>query len=73
MLKLKPGQVSELIPTSNGYHIVKVLEREYAGVRPLDDKLQQMIRNKLTDQLLKVERERLVADLWRKYTVVVAK
>jgi parvulin-like peptidyl-prolyl isomerase len=72
LLQMKRGQISELIPDPNGYHIVKVLEREVAGTKPLDDKLQQIIRNKINDQMMKLERDRIVTDLWRKHTVVVA-
>lgn len=72
LLPMKAGQISELIPDPNGYHILKVQEREVAGLKPLDDKAQQFIRNKLTDQMMRQERERIVTDLWRKHTVVVA-
>ena len=72
LLAMKAGQTSELVPDPNGYHIVKVLERDVAGLKPLDDKVQQAIRNRLTDQMMKQERERIVTDLWRKHTVVVA-
>jgi len=72
LLKMKAGQVSELIADANGYHVLKVLERDVAGLKPLDEKMQQAIRNKLTDMAMKLERDRIVTDLWRKYTVVVA-
>jgi parvulin-like peptidyl-prolyl isomerase len=72
LFALKAGQVSELIPDANGFHILKVLERDFAGIKPLDDKLQQTIRAKLTDRAMKAERERIVTELWRKHTVVIA-
>jgi parvulin-like peptidyl-prolyl isomerase len=72
LLALKVGATSNIIPTTNGYHIIKVLERDYGGVKPLDDKIQQAIRNKLTDQLMKQERDKLVTELWRKHTVIIA-
>lgn len=68
---IKPGNFSGVIPSENGYHVVKVLERDVAGTRPLDEKLQTEIKNKLTDQAIKVEREKLTAQLWRQVGVTI--
>ena len=40
-------QVSGLVETPGGYHIVKVVERDVAGVKPFDDKVQDEIRKKI--------------------------
>jgi peptidyl-prolyl cis-trans isomerase SurA len=66
---LKPRQVSGLIETPAGYHIVKVLERDYSGLKPFDDKTQALIRNKLRGQTLQREREVVVDKLWRRGVV----
>ena len=71
ILSLKAGQTSGVIPSVNGFHIVKVTEREQAGTRPLDEKMQMAIKNVMQDQSIKVERDKFVADLWRKHTVTV--
>lgn len=71
VFKLQPGQVSAPIPTETGLHIVKVQERELAGVRPFDEKVQSFIRMKLGSLVQKAEYEKLVEDLWRKTTVKV--
>ena len=62
---LKPGQVSGLIETPAGYHIVKVAERDFAGVKAFDDKVQDEVRKKLTRQLMEAEYKKLVETLWR--------
>jgi peptidyl-prolyl cis-trans isomerase SurA len=61
------GQVSPLLQTATGYHLVKVVEREKAGVKPFDQQVQTDIREKLTRQLQKTEYEKLMDDLWRRY------
>ena len=63
----KAGDVSKPIPTAVGYHIVKVIERDVAGLRPFDEKVQTECRNKLSGQIQKQEVERLTDELWRKY------
>lgn len=68
---LEPGQVSQLIETPAGYHIVKVAEREKAGVKPFDDKVQLEIRRKLMRDLQEIEYKRLVEKLWRDGVVKV--
>jgi peptidyl-prolyl cis-trans isomerase SurA len=68
---LQPGQVSNLIETPAGYHIVKVVERQVAGVRAFDEKLQAEIRDKLTRKMREQEYTRLVEELWRKGVVRV--
>ncbi len=57
VMALQPGQISPVIPTPEGYTILKVLAREPAGQRDLNDpEVQQGIRGTLMnrkDQLLK--------------------
>lgn len=68
---LRVGQVSGLIETPTGYHIVKVAEREYAGAKPFDAATQDEVRKRLTKQMMEQERGKLVADLWYKGVVKV--
>lgn len=68
---LKPGEVSNLIETPTGYHIVKVAEREYAGIRTFDVKVQNQIREKLLRQYREAEYHKLIEELWRKGAVRV--
>lgn len=41
----KPGQLSDVVRTRFGYHIIKLQERRAAGIRPFDD-----VRNQLIDE-----------------------
>jgi parvulin-like peptidyl-prolyl isomerase len=68
---MEAGQVSDLVATETGFHVVKVLERDVAGVRPFDEKTQAYIRNRLAARVQKVEYDKLIEDLWRKTNVEV--
>lgn len=68
---LSDGQVSNLIPTPTGYHIVKVTKRQEAGVRPFDEQTQKEVRAKLSSKVSQKEYQRVIEDLWRKTTVRV--
>ena len=54
---MRPGSISPIIPSPDGYRILKVISKEPAGQRELGDpRVQQTIRETLLsrrDQLLK--------------------
>ncbi|HEY1189662.1 MAG TPA: peptidyl-prolyl cis-trans isomerase [Gemmata sp.] len=68
---LKPGQVSGVLQTPTGYHLVKVVERDYAGVQPFDMAVQNKIREKLTHAHTEAAYKKMVDELWRKGVVRV--
>jgi len=71
LFAMKPGQVSDLIPVTTGYHIVKLVERQTAGQRPFDEKVQGESRQKAAAKIVMREKEKLIDELWRKYKPTV--
>jgi hypothetical protein len=65
ILALKPGQVT-VKETETGFHILRVAERTYAGLKPYDEKLQGEIRRKLQNQVYDREVRRLIVTLWKR-------
>ena len=71
LLTLKEGQ-SALVEVGSGYHIVKLRERQYAGRRPFDAKVQKQIREKLRGEIFGVEMKQIVNTLKRRAVIEIA-
>jgi peptidyl-prolyl cis-trans isomerase SurA len=69
VLKLQAGQVSKIIPTETGLHILKMTERSDAGVRAYDETVQAFIRRKVVAMAQEREKDKLVEELRRRTTV----
>ncbi|HEY2911228.1 MAG TPA: peptidyl-prolyl cis-trans isomerase, partial [Gemmataceae bacterium] len=70
---LKAGQVSAVIETPAGFHIVKVVSRDYAGIKPFDEKVQKEARARLLQEFHDREYKLFVDQLWRAGTVTFPK
>jgi parvulin-like peptidyl-prolyl isomerase len=64
LFKLKDGEVA-VIPISTGFHVVKIVHREYAGQLPFDAKVQKQVKEKLRNEMGQREMKRIVAELKR--------
>lgn len=56
---VKPGDISQVVQTSHGFHILKVDAHEVPGVRPLSD-VKDEIREKMVDEKAKAETQQWV-------------
>jgi parvulin-like peptidyl-prolyl isomerase len=70
VLSLRPGELA-LVEMRFGYHIVKVVQRDYAGRRPFDAACQVDVRRKLQNQIAEREFKRIVDELKKKATIQV--
>ena len=65
ILALKAGQIT-VKETETGFHVLRVAERTYAGVKPYDEKVQAEVRRKLQAQIYEHETKRFVDTLWKR-------
>jgi len=72
VMSLRPGELA-LVEMRFGYHIVKVVQRDYAGRRPFDAACQSDVRRKLQNTIAEREYKRIVDELKKKATIQVFK
>jgi foldase protein PrsA len=66
---LRKGEVGPLIEMPGGFHIVKVTERQYAGIKEFDEETQSEIRRKLSALVADREYKRIIAELREKSVI----
>jgi parvulin-like peptidyl-prolyl isomerase len=72
LFALHDGEVA-LVELETGYHIVRLIKRQHAGLLPFnDDKVQKDILNRLRNQVFGREMKRIVLELRRKAVIEIA-
>jgi parvulin-like peptidyl-prolyl isomerase len=69
LFALHDGEVGDIIELPSGYHVIKLIKREHAGLAPFDEKAQQAIREKLRNEVFNREAKRFVEDLRNKSNI----
>jgi len=72
LFKLRDGEIGPIVELTNGFHVIRLLKREFAGLKPFDDKTQAAIRNKLQNDAWEREQKRVVDMLRRKAAVEIS-
>jgi peptidyl-prolyl cis-trans isomerase SurA len=63
LFKMKDGDISPLLEMPTGFHIIKLVNREYAGKMKFDEKAQTVIRDKLRKEIANRESLRIINEL----------
>jgi hypothetical protein len=71
LFNLKSKEVGPVVPVATGFHVVRVVKREYTGRKPLDVDLQLEIRKRLQNEMAQQEQRRIMLELRRKATIEV--
>jgi parvulin-like peptidyl-prolyl isomerase len=72
LFQLNARELGPVIEVPNGFHIVRVVSRQHAGLLPLDEKVQKQIRDKLRNEIGQREMKRIVNDLRQKAIIEYA-
>jgi parvulin-like peptidyl-prolyl isomerase len=73
LFQLKDGQVGPVVEQANGFHVVRLVKREYAGRMPFDEKVQLRVRDKLKEEVANREYKRILAEMKRNATIEYAR
>ena len=65
LFTMKDGEIGPILEQANGFHIIRLVKRDYAGKVQLDEKTQTKIKDKLRDEVNNREYKRIVIDLKR--------
>jgi peptidyl-prolyl cis-trans isomerase SurA len=68
---MKDGDLA-VVELASGYHVVRLVKRDYAGTKPFDDKTQAAIRNKLQNQAWDLEYKRVIAQMKQRAAIEVS-
>jgi peptidyl-prolyl cis-trans isomerase SurA len=68
LFKMHEGDV-EIVECTPGFHIVRLVKRQYAGPIPFDGKVQKEIRDKLRGMVFQREMKSIVIELKRKAVI----
>lgn len=71
LFKMRDGEL-ELLELTNGFHVIHLVKRQYAGLKPFDEKTITEIRNKLQNEAWEREYKRILKDLKAKATIEIA-
>jgi parvulin-like peptidyl-prolyl isomerase len=71
LFKLHDGDLG-MVELTNGFHIVRLVHRDFAGLKPLNEKTQTAIREKLSEEVWKQEYQLIIKGLKRKAAIEIS-
>src|SRR5262249_33609451 len=72
LFRMQPDQVGPAIEIPTGFHVIRLVKRDYAGLQPFDEKTQAEIRKKIENAVADREYKRLLNELKQKATIEIA-
>jgi peptidyl-prolyl cis-trans isomerase SurA len=72
LFQLKEGETA-VIELPKGFHVVRIVQRDYDGLSPFDEKAQKQIKEKLTNEIAQVEMKQIVSKLKHAAVIVYSK
>lgn len=74
LFRMRPGDVGPVIELGSGFHVIKLVKREYAGFKEFSNEdVQTMIRNKLRGEASVRETKKIITDLKPKAIIEYAR
>jgi parvulin-like peptidyl-prolyl isomerase len=71
LFQMKPGDVGPVVELPTGFHVFRLVKREYAGQTPFNDKIQDEIRKKLQMQIFEREYKYVMKELRSKAKIQI--
>jgi hypothetical protein len=73
LFRLEPGDIGPVVAFATGVHIFRVTKKERAGVLPLNDETQKIIRKKLENEVADREYRRIIRELRQRAVIRIEK
>jgi parvulin-like peptidyl-prolyl isomerase len=66
LFQMKPGDIGPVVELPTGFHVFRLVKRDFAGQTAFNDKVQEEIRKKLQMQIFEREFQYIIKDLKQK-------
>jgi len=71
LFQMHEGDLGPIIEISTGYHVFRLVERQYPGLQPFDDKTQALIKRKLSGVIMEREYKRTLNEMKRRAVIQI--
>lgn len=71
LFAMREGETGPIVEMATGFHVIRLVEREHAGMQPFDEKAQALIKKKLQGIIMEREYKRIVNEMKRRAVIHV--
>jgi len=72
LFKMRAGEVGPIVETGNGFHVIRLIKRQYKGIKPFDTETQRAIKRKLESEVWDREYQRIVSRMKSEASIQIA-